>query len=430
MPARRFQTDRRRFLRAAGACIALPAFASLGRPARASAVAPRPKRLAFLGFGWGCTYESWYPKIDDLGTGYTLTKGLAPLERHKADFTVIQNLTNRRSNEGHWGSTFWLSSADRFAVPGSTFSNAVSCDQAAAELLGSDTRFSSIQLSCRNAEGSGHGPGLSLSWDERGKPIAGWETPLAAYARLFGEEGEPVERQRQRLLDKRSALDAVMADAKSLGRELDADDSHKLDEYLQSVRDIETRLTKEERWIGKEKPKGAIEPPPENAAGATEIELMYDLMVAAFKTDQTRVATYRQPVESLLVSMKAEIGSHDMSHYSPGIQTQVSEARDAKQSELLAGLLDRLKAEKEPDGTSLFDHTLVVYGSNIRQWHSLDNCPTLVAGGGSFIRHQGHLVMPEKNTPLANLWLTILQAVGTDARAFADATGPIEVLQT
>jgi hypothetical protein len=429
MHPRRLRLDRRRFLQAAGSCIALPALPSL--TSRASgATAPSPKRLVFLGFGWGCTYESWYPKIDDIGPDYAITKGLSPLAAHKADFTVVQNLTNRRSNEGHWGSTFWLSSANRFAVPGSTFSNAISCDQAAAELLGRDTRYASIQLSCRNAEGSGHGPGLSLSWDERGKPMAGWETPFDAYARLFGVESEPAERQRQRLLDKRSALDAVALDARSLGRVLNAEDARKLDEYLESVRDIELRLTKEERWIGMEKPLGAIEPPPQNAAGIDEIKLMYDLIVAAFKTDQTRVATYRQPVESLLVSMQSAIASHDMSHYSPGIQTEVSEARDAKQSDLLAGLFDRLKQEQQPDGSSLFDHTLVVYGSNIRQWHSLDNCPTLVAGGTSFLRHQGHIVMPDKNTPLANLWLTLLQAVGTDAQTFADSTGTIDALRT
>lgn len=429
MNARRIRFNRRRFLQAAGSCIALPALPSLAGRAHAAVALP-PKRLVFLGFGWGCTYESWYPHIDDVGSDYMLTKGLAPLAAHKADFTVIQNLTNKRSNEGHWGSTFWLSSANRFAVPGSTFSNAISCDQAAAEFLGRETRYASIQLSCRNAEGSGHGPGLSLSWDERGKPIAGWETPFDVYARLFGAESEPVERQRQRLLDKRSALDAVVLDAKSLGRTLNAEDARKLEEYLESVRDIEVRLTKEERWIGMEKPRGGIEPPSEHAAGIDEIRLMYDLIVAALKTDQTRVATYRQPVESLLVSMQAAIASHDMSHYSPGIQTEVSEARDAKQSELLAGLLDRLKQEQEPDGSSLFDHTLVVYGSNIRQWHSLDNCPTLVAGGRSFLRHQGHLVMPEKNTPLANLWLTILQAVGTGRQTFADSSDTIDALQT
>lgn len=422
----RHRLDRRRFLRAAGTVIALPAFESLGRPVLAAAAREtRPKRMVFLSFGWGCTYESWYPKVEDVGPGYTLSKGLTPLERHKADFTVIQNLTNLRMKEGHWGSTYWLTCADRFAVPGSTFANAISCDQLAAETLGADTRFTSIQLSCRNADGNGHGPGLSLSWDERGKPMAGWETPLAAYARLFGEEGDPVERQRQMLADKRSALDAVLSDARSLGRRLGSDDSRKLDEYLQSIRDIETRLTKEERWIGKEKPKGAVEPPLANASGVDEINLMYDLIVAAIKTDQTRVATYRQPVETLLTSIKAGINSHDMSHYAPGIQTEVSERRDAKQSELLAGLFDRLKAVQEPDGSSLFDHTVVVYGSNIRQWHSVDNSPTLVAGGRSFLRHQGHLVLPEKNTPLSNLWVTLLRASGIEAAAFADSTGTL-----
>ncbi|MGB8853316.1 MAG: DUF1552 domain-containing protein, partial [Pirellulales bacterium] len=391
----------------------------------AAAAAPRPKRLVVLGFGWGVTWESWGPAVDDVGPGYTLPAGLAPLARHKADFTVVQNLTNRRNDAGHWGSTLWLTNADRYAVPGSTFTNTVSVDQLAAEVLGTDTRYASVQLGCQKAEGSGHGPGLSLAWDRRGKPMAGWDTPFDAYARLFGDDGESAEQKRQLLADERSALDAVLSDAKALDRRLGKEDSDKLAEYLQSVRDIETRLTKEERWIGVEKPKGVIEPPAKNASGVDEINLMYDLIAAALATDQTRVITYRQPVESLLTSIGAKVAAHDMSHYAPGPQKETSEARDLKQSELLAGLFDRLKAAKAADGRTLFDDTIVVYGSNLRTGHGLDNCPTVLAGGGGAIRHSGHVVLPQKNTPLANLWLTLLHTMGVEAQSFADSTGEV-----
>jgi hypothetical protein len=422
-----FALDRRRFLKAGGTVLALPAFVSLlpRRAAAAAAIAPRPKRLVFLAFGWGCTFESWAPAADDVGPGYRLPSGLAPLARHKADFTVVQNLTNRRNDGGHWGSTLWLTNADRYAVPGSSFSNTVSCDQVAAEVLGADTRYGSVQLGCQNAEGSGHGPGLSLAWDRRGKPIAGWNTPFDVYSRLFGDDGESAEQKRHMLADERSALDAVLTDAKTLDRQLCKEDSDKLAEYLQGVRDIETRLTKEERWIGVEKPKGGIEPPSKNASGIDEINLMYDLMVTALRTDQTRVVTYRQPVESLLKSLNAAVSAHDMSHYAPGPQQETSEARDRKQAELLAGLFDRLKAVKEADGRTLLDDTIVVYGSNLRQGHLLDNSPTLLAGGGGAIRHSGHLVLPQKNTPLANLWLTLLRRVGANAESFADSTGEV-----
>jgi hypothetical protein len=419
--------DRRLFLKAGGTVLALPAFTSLQprQAAAAAAAAPCPKRLVFLAFGWGCTFESWGPAADDVGPGYKLPPGLAALARHKADFTVVQNLTNRRNDGGHWGSTMWLTNADRYAVPGSSFSNTVSCDQVAAEVLGAETRYASVQLGCQNAEGSGHGPGLSLAWDRRGKPIAGWNTPFDAYARLFGDDGESAEQKRQLLADERSALDAVLADARALDRRLGKEDSDKLAEYLQGVRDIETRLTKEDRWIGIEKPKGEIEPPSKHASGVDEINLMYDMIVAALQTDQTRVVTYRQPVESLLRSLNAAVGAHDMSHYAPGPQQETSEARDRKQSELLAGLFDRMKAVKLPDGRTLLDDTIVVYGSNLRQGHSLDNSPTVIGGGGGTIRHSGHLVLPQKNTPLANLWLTLLHGVGVQADSFADSTGEV-----
>lgn len=428
MPRRLSTFDRRRFLRAGGTLLCLPAFASLAPRAASASEGPRPKRLVFLAFGWGVTWESWAPMMEDVGPGYTLPAGLAPLSRHKADFTVVQNLTNKRNDGGHWGSTLWLTNADRYAVPGSTFSNTVSVDQVAAKVLGAETRYTSVQLGCQKAEGSGHGPGLSLAWDSRGKPLAGWDTPLDAYTRLFGDDGESAERRRQLLTDERSALDAVLADAKALDRRLSKDDSDKLAEYLQSVRDIEIRLLKEERWIGVEKPKKAVEPPVKNASGVDEINLMYDLIVGALETDQTRVITYRQPVESLLTSIGAKVAAHDMSHYSPGPQQETSEARDRKQSELLAGLFDRLKAAKGPDGRSLFDDTIVVFGSNIRQWHSLDNCPTLIAGGGGAIRHSGHVVLPQKNTPLANLWLTLLHTVGVPVNSFADSSGNVPQL--
>ena len=118
-----------------------------------------------------------------------------------------------------------------------------------------------------------------------------------------------------------------------------------------------------------------------------------------------------------------------MSHYHghAGEKQEASERRDLAQSELLAGLLDRLKATKEPDGSTLFDHTTVAYGSNIRTGHSLDNCPTLVAGRGAGLRMGEQLVVP-KGTPLCNAWLTILKGAGIDVASFGDSTGTLDAL--
>jgi hypothetical protein len=161
--------------------------------------------------------------------------------------------------------------------------------------------------------------------------------------------------------------------------------------------------------------------------GKEEVRLMYDLMAAAFQTDSTRVFTYRQPTEELVKSLGAKIAVHDMSHYAPGERMEVSQLRDQTQSELLAGLLDRLKAIREPDGSRLLDHTCVAFGSNLRTVHNLENCPTLIAGGGAGIKLGHHLVV-QKNTPLCNLWLTLLRGVGASIERHGDSTGVIQQL--
>ena len=153
---------------------------------------------------------------------------------------------------------------------------------------------------------------------------------------------------------------------------------------------------------------------------------MYDIIVAAIQTDSTRVLTYRQPVTTLLTSMDIKTEAHTMSHYhgAPGDRIEASLKRDVAQSTLLAGLLDRLKATKETDGTSLFDHTTVVYGSNIRTGHSLDNCPTLVAGRGAGLK-LGQNIVVTKGMPLCNAWLTLLKGSGVDVESFGDSTGEL-----
>jgi hypothetical protein len=426
------QITRRTVLRAAGSAVALPFFDSLGfgRRATAAAAAIRPKRMVFLGFGWGVTQETWFPDRKQTGKGYSIPEGLKPLERHRDRFTVIQGLSNKFANEAHWGSTFWLTGANRYGEPGKSFSNSISADQVAAAAFGDQTRFASLQLGAVAGD-SGHGPGLSLAWDARGRPLAGLDTPVLAFHRLFSAEGTLLEERQAALAAEQSVLDAVRADAARVRRGLSADDADKLDEYLQSVRDIETRLAKEKQWltVPKPAPAGGLGAPKEGVAGKDEIKVMYDILVAALQTDSTRVISYRQPVDTLLKGLGINVAPHDMSHYQPGERMDASKKRDATQSELLAVLLDRLAAVKESDGTSLLDHTTLVYGSNIRSIHYLDNCPTLVAGGGSGIRLGEHVVVPDK-TPLANLWLTLLKGAGVKAEHHGDSTGVVKELSS
>lgn len=421
---------RRHFLRAAGTVIALPALESIGfrRFASAAPAVARPKRMVFLGFGWGVTEESWYPDAKVTGADYKLPPGLAPLARHQKDFSLVQGLTNKFSNEAHWGSTFWLTGANRFSEPGQSFHNTISADQIAAEVLGKDTRFTSIQLGSPDAIGNGHGPGLSLAWDKRGKPMAGLDNPVLAYHRLFSDETMPLAQRQAMLAQKRSVLDAVITDARRVQRGLSKADTDKLDEYFQGVRDIETRLSKDEQWLNVPKPKVPFAEPKAGLAGRDEIALMYDLIVAALQADATRVITYRQPVGSLLSSLDLKIAAHDMSHYTTGDRLEASQKRDVTQSTLLAGLLDKLKSVKEPDGSSLFDHTALAYGSNIRTSHYLDNRPTLLAGGGANLKLGQHLIVG-KNTPLCNAWLTMLHGLGIQAERHGDSSGVMKELQ-
>lgn len=422
--------SRRHFLKAAGSLIAIPALESMNfGTAAADSKTPRPKRMIFLGFGFGVTQETWFPDLQQTGRNYTLPEGLAPLARHKNEMTVVQGLSNQYSKDAHWGSTFWLTGANRFSEPGQSFHNTISTDQVAAQILGKETRYNSIHLNGGdpNIEGPGHGPGLSLSWNAAGKPVGGLNSPVLLFHKLFSEEKMPLEKRQLMLAQNRSVLDAVLTDAKKLQRNLTKTDTDKLSEYFQSIRELETRIAKEEQWLGVPNPKAPLPEPGANLRGREEVKLMYDLMAAAFQADSTRVFTYRQPIETMVKSLGVKIAAHDMSHYAPGERMEASQLRDRVQSELLAGLLDKLKASKEPDGSSLLDHTCVVYGSNLRTVHTLDNCPTIVAGGGAGVKMGEHIGLP-KNTPLCNLWLTLLRGVGVDADRHGDSTGVVKEL--
>ena len=420
---------RRHFLRSSTALIALPALESIGFKAFAAPkIATPPKRLVFLGFGWGVTNETWFPDAKKTGTAWELSEGLKPLARHQKDITVVQGCANKFANEAHWGSTFWLTGANRYAEPGQSFHNSISADQVAAAHLGKETRFASIQLNTPDVANSGHGPGLSMAWDPRGKPMAGLENPVAAFHRLFSDDSTPLSQRQAMLMQKRSVLDAVLEDAKRVQNGLTKTDIDKLDEYYQSIRDIEVRLGKDEQWLSVPKSKPPVAEPKPGLAGKAEIEVMYDLIVAALQTNSTRVLTYRQPVGTLLQSLGTKVAPHDMSHYSPGDRMAASQKRDTTQSELLASLIDKLKATKEADGTTLFDHIALAYGSNIRTIHYLDNCPTVLTGRAANLKLGHHLVLP-KDTPLCNVWLTMLNGLGIQAERHGDSTGVVKELQ-
>lgn len=422
--------NRRHFLRGTGTLIALPSLESIGFRRFASAAATAPvapaKRAVFLGIGFGLTKETWFPDLADTGADYKLTEGLSPLARHKSDFTVVQGCANQFSNEAHWGSTFWLTGANRYSVPGQSMANSISVDQVVAKHLGQDTRFSSMPLASSDIQG--HGPGLSLAWDKRGKPVAGFNDPVKVFHKLFSAEDMPLEQRQAAIAENRSVLDAVLTDAKRVQRGLSKTDTDKLDEYFQGIRDIETRLGKDEDWLDVPKAEPPIGEPEPGLKGKHEIEMMYNLIVAALQTDSTRSMTYRMPGQSLLQSLDLGVSAHNVSHYAPGERMEASQARDKAHSQMLAGLIDKLKATKEADGSSLFDHTALAFGSNISSIHYLDNCPTVLTGGGANLKMGEHIVLP-KDTPLCNVWLTMLQGMGIGVERHGDSSGVVRELQ-
>ena len=167
------------------------------------------------------------------------------------------NLSNKRANQGHWGTTTWLTSADVNGTPGKQFQNTVSVDQVAARTLGVDTRFPSLELAAANSK-DGYGPGNSLSWSSSGNPIAGETSPVALFDRLFGASEVSAEERKYNISHDRSVLDAVMADAKSIYTKISKVDREKIEGYFDSVRDIEVRLKKAEEWIDRPLPEAPI----------------------------------------------------------------------------------------------------------------------------------------------------------------------------
>ncbi len=428
----KLKTNRRAVLRGAGALIGLPLLESFGfqRFASAVSVTTPPKRLIFCGMGFGVTADRWYPDRNTVGTQWELPGILKPLQRHQSDISIIQNLMHRYSADGHSGSTFWLTGANRYEIPGQSFHNSVSVDQVAAEVLGEQTRFTSLQLCAKDVGSDGHGPGSSLAWNQHGKPVAGFDTPVAVFHRLFSDDKTPLAERQAAMRKQRSVLDTVSENANSIFRQLGKEDKEKLTEYMESVRDIEIRLSKEESWliVEKKRPANPVREPAESLEGLEEIRMMYDLMVAAMQVDASRVFTYRMPVTSLIESLGATMSAHSMSHYSEGERRTVSQNRDTAHAKLLAEFIDKLKASKEADGSSLFDHVALTLGTNLSSVHTLKNCPTLIAGGGAGFKQGQHIVMDDEKTPLCNLWLSTLNGIGVNVTSHGDSTGLIDQL--
>tara|TARA_Y100001968_G_scaffold105575_1_gene95523 strand:- start:895 stop:2145 length:1251 start_codon:yes stop_codon:yes gene_type:complete len=397
--------DRRRFLKGMGLGLALPWLES-----SAMADAPRPRRLVCVGNHLGFYPGNFFPQ--DIGKDYTPTSTLKPLDQHRNDLTVFSNL-DHELNGGHGAVHGFLTSIKKNEAEGFPAKN-ISLDQAAAEHVGSATRFPSVN--------TGIYKGTDMCWTRAGVHVPPVSNPAALFRALFVNlPATEREIERTRLQYRGSVLDALRDSANALNRNLNAADRNKLDQYLTSVRDVERRLQMSKQWIDQPKPKSPIdEVLDEERQHLDEVALFYDLMALALQTDSTRVTTLETGMGFRTSELDLD-GYHGISHHgkAPGRIDQLKVVESFLTTQL-SGFMDRLKEAR------IFEDTLVVFGSGMSDAssHSNRNLPVLLAGGG--VKHQGHLICPaeqHKRVPLSNLWLSVLQWFGSESDRFGRSTG-------
>ena len=452
--------NRRHFLRGAGAAIALPLLDGM-LPLRAQqAVAAKPKRAVFVYIPNGVNVLTW--QITTAGKDYAFPEPMKPLEKHRALITPISGLHHPNGiGQAHVCADTWLTGA-KIGQDGGSYKNTVSCDQVIAEVTSPHTRFGSLELSISSGVGQPNNSN-TLSFSPDGIPLPAEDNPRTVFQRLFGEEPGGVEVRRRRLDRRHSVLDTVLSDAKTLKSSLGAADRGKLDEYLQSVREVEIRTERLDAWLNVPKPKvdaatteRVTKNVPRQQAGEY-YRTMYDLIVLALRTDMTRVVSYMSGTEGNglpLPELGISQSRHELSHHSgdPEIMARLSRS-DAFLAQQFAYFLDRLQEVKDGED-ALLDRTMVLFGSGMSYGHSHGNAnlPTILAGGkalglqhGKHIdynlpvikaydlnNHGGHYNLCHKpvdgKARLSNLLLTVLQKMDVKTEAFVDSLGPISEL--
>jgi hypothetical protein len=427
-----------------GAAMALPVLDAMF-PSRVAASAKPPVRMACLYFPNGVWQESWIPK--ETGPDYAVPYALEPLNEFKSSINVFSGLDKAasRDGDGHYAKTAnFLTGEPVTKTTGKDISaGGISMDQLAAQHLGHLTPLPSLELGIDpvisgidSNVGYTRLYGSYISWRSANVPVAKEINPRFVYERLFGDKdasGREMRADRDR--DFQSILDLASDDAKRLRGRLGRDDQVKIDEYLESVRAVEKRiefsLKPDPRdWHPTSTPD--IPAPPDHKAPADfreHVKLMLDLMVLAFQTDSTRVLSFMfaNDVSGRNFSFLPGVsgGHHDMSHHE-NKEEKIKQYQEINRwhTEQYAYLLGRLRAIPEGDGT-LLDNSMILFGSSISDGnrHDPNNLPIVVAGnaGGAF-RTGLHVASP-KETPLCNLYLSMLVAMGVDIDAFGDSSG-------
>ncbi len=440
---------RRTVLKGLGTALALPMLDCMlptRARAEAAALAVLPRRLAFIYIPNGVHLPDWTPQT--VGSNFDLPPTLAPLADHKDSLTVFTGLAQDKGRANGDGPgdharalSSFLTGCQAFKTNGANIRVGVSADQAAAEKVGHRTRFPSLELGVdRGAQSGNCDSGYScayssnMAWRSPTSPLPKEVDPRLVFERLFGSAlGTETEQARAiRAKYEKSILDFVREDAGRLKNKLGATDKRKMDEYLTAVREVEQRIAHAEKSSARELPQVARPDgiPPEHAE---HLRLMIDLLVLAFQADLTRISTFmfgNAGSNRSYAFIGVPEGHHDLSHHGNDEQKQAKISQiNQFHTKNLAYLLDKLKAIREGDGT-LLDQSMIAYGSGLGDGnaHNHDNLPILVAGRAGGTLQAGRHLKFEKETPLNNLWVSLLDRIDAHVDHLGDATGRIEGL--
>ena len=451
--------DRRHFLRGSGAALALP-FLNCMIPngySEEKAKKDKPKRSVFVYFPNGVNVLTW--QITTAGKDYKLPKVLQSMEKHRNELTHFSGMYHPNGmGQAHVCGDLWLTAA-QLSQSGGTYKNSVSCDQLMADVTAPHTRFGSLQISINGGVGSPQSS-TTLSWSKDGIPLPAENNPRNMFNRLFGIEKGKLASKRRNLDRRGSVLDTILTDAKKVRKDVGTEDRTKLDEYLQSVREVEIRTKRMEAWLDVPKPKidsntqrRFMKNVDQKQAGEY-YRTVYDLMALTLQTDMTRVITYMSGTEVKGLALP-EIGisqiRHQLSHHNgdPKIMERLTKS-DAFLTEQFSYFLDKLKSIDE-HGESLLDRTMVLYGSGMSYGHSHGNAnlPTILAGGKSLgLKHGTHVdynieKLKEYNltnahkhyrvcskpvndkAKISNILLTMMQKMDVQTDRFVDSEGPV-----
>ena len=460
--AERFHAmNRRRFLKGLGVCMALPALESIlprplasmasgaasnAGPSAGAAVTATgaPLRTAILYFPNGAIPANWWPS--GAGETFALNKTMEPLESLKYKIQVLGGLDDVSANPGPDGggdharanSTF-LSGVRIKKTSGKDFHSGTSFDQVVAQKVGHLTPYSSLEISCdtvRNAGACDTGYSCiyehNLAWSSPTTPLTPEVNPRLLFERLFGA-GSPKERTQNLVMrqqQQRSVLDFVAEDTKSLERQLSGGDSQKLDQFLTNVREIEQRLERVEKSYAHHTAGDAPTPAPAIPASFTEyVRLNLDMLLLAFQTDNTRVATFMISGDGNNRDF-TEIGVPEGHHFCTHHRNQADLIAktcviDHWYVQQLAYFLDKMDQTRDVDGNSLLHNSMIIYGSGHADGnrHTHVNLPIILAGAGGGALTPGRYVQ-NKPTPVTNLYLSLMDRMGAGGvTRFGDSTG-------